>query len=754
MRAPGQALLPRGLRLWLGLLAAFVAIFALTAPWRVGGREIGRLSAALGVAIGLGLASLCLPAWRRALSGLVREGIAPVSRRTLLLASGVAAAFLARVVFARYASLDLNAWDTTLFFDHPIAATLSGRLLFCDYLGQGELGVHPSYILLAFTPLYAIVASPAWLLVAEALAVAAGGAAGFLVLRRVAGDDLAGALLAAAFVLDSHTARAVQYGFHVEAFYPLAIFLLWLGLLEERGGLAAAGTILAVSIKEDSLLVLLGFALVAALFLRRRRLAAAVAAAAILAFLVSSRLVAPHFSGAPAERPWYATYWATWGDSLPRAALGMARHPVALARTLANSGIPHLFEPLLFLPLAGPEGLVAALPQLVPYGAADFRPLRDFSLYYALPILPFLFVGTAYGLARLTSSLPRRRLGALAVLLVCALDGAGYSFPRARAGARRDRARPRFPRRPSRARPGIPLSPRRLRREPRGPRSRASPPAGGVGAPRPRHEPVPADVRRSRRPGRAARRGCALRPPRHSRRARPLRPAGRKSVGHLLVLEAEHVADLVDDGVADLADGLAARLAEAQDRAAEDGDLGGQARDHVRTVEERGAAEDPEELLLLGRVGLVVVLGRGLLLDGHDDVFQILPKDGRDRGERLLDAGLELGGAGMTCPTEAREGLTAVPLRKRRSKFAVVAAATVSTSTPLTSASFFAVSTTNAGSHGLPRCGTGERNGVSVSTSIASRGRPAAAERMFSAARNVIIPEKDTRYPRPIAAFP
>jgi hypothetical protein len=37
---------------------------------------------------------------------------------------------------------------------------------------------------------------------------------------------------------------------------------------------------------------------------------------------------------------------------------------------------------------------------------------------------------------------------------------------------------------------------------------------------------------------------------------------------------------------------------------------------------------------------------------------------------------------------------------------------------------------------------------------MASSGSPAAAERMFSAARNVIMPENDTRYPRSIALFP
>ncbi len=423
--------MPRGLKLWLGLAGGLPALFVLTAPWRIAGRDLARLSAPLAVTVALCLLALVPRAWRRALSGLLREGIAPVSPGALWMAVLAAVLFFARVVVGRYLALDLNAWDTTLFFDHPIATTLSGRLLFCDYMGESYLGVHGSYVLVAFIPFYALVASPLWLLAAEAVAIAAGAAAGFLVVRRIVGDDLAAALIGVAFVLNGHTARAVQYGFHVEAFYPLAIFLLWLGLLARRPWLVAAGTLLAITVKEDSLLVLLGFSLAAALFHRRHRLAAAVAGTGITAFLLSSRVVAPHFSGASPERPWYAFYWSTWGDSLPRAALGMASHPIALARALAHSGIPHLLEPLLFLPLAGPEGLVAALPQLVPYGAADFRQLREFSIYYSLPVLPFLFLGAAYGLARLAKTLPRRRIGALAVLLACALDGAGYTFQRA-----------------------------------------------------------------------------------------------------------------------------------------------------------------------------------------------------------------------------------------------------------------------------------------------------------------------------------
>jgi uncharacterized membrane protein len=421
---------PRGLNAAQWLAAALVAAFLLTAPWRIAGRDVGRLSVCLGAAAAVLLLTLLSRGWRQEWARRLREGTAALSGRALAVASLVAAAALGRIVFARYLSLDLSAWDTTLFFDHPIAATLSKGLLFCPTTGTSYLGTHASYVLLALVPLYALAASPFWLLAAHAAAVAAGAAAGFLVFRRILGDDLAARLLAVAFLLNGYTARTVQYGFHPEALYPLAVFVLWLGLLDDRPRLLVLGSLLALSIKEDALLVLLGLAAASALFLRKRRAGAVVATAAILAFLVSTRLVMPHYSGALPERPWYASYWASWGDSLPAVALAMLAHPLRLARTLLASGAPGLMEPLLLLPLAGPEALVAALPALVPYAAADFRQLREFALYYAMPVLPFLFLGVAYGMRRLLVTPRARRLAALAVLCACAFDGASYTIRR------------------------------------------------------------------------------------------------------------------------------------------------------------------------------------------------------------------------------------------------------------------------------------------------------------------------------------
>jgi apolipoprotein N-acyltransferase len=115
----------------------------------------------------------------------------------------------------------------------------------------------------------------------------------------------------------------------------------------------------------------------------------------------------------------------------------MALHPLRVARDFLRSGVWGLLEPLLFLPLAGFEWGAGALPALVPYAIASNGKLSHFALYYSMPILPFLFAGAACGLRRVTRRFSRGgmlplRAAALLLLLICALDGAGYKFERAR----------------------------------------------------------------------------------------------------------------------------------------------------------------------------------------------------------------------------------------------------------------------------------------------------------------------------------
>ena len=76
---------------------------------------------------------------------------------------------------------------------------------------------------------------------------------------------------------------------------------------------------------------------------------------------------------------------------------------------------------------------------------------------------------------------------------------------------------------------------------------------------------------------------------------------------------------------------------------------------------------------------------------------------------------------------ERREYRSPLPRLNNLTAFAVVNSAMRSGVVPRSSASFAAVAVTKAGSLRAPRCGTGARNGASVSTSNDASGTRSSA---------------------------
>ncbi len=425
---------PIGVRFFAFAGAAFLIVFTFTAPWRVGGRTINRFSAPLGAVAVAGAAALAASRSARAwLTGTLRSKNAKIRGRELAALGLLAAVFLLGVTFARFRALAVNAWDFSLYFDLPLRSAADALTEASNPLPRLLVPYgHAWFLMAAFLPLETLAASPLWLVAAQALAIAAAAAAGFLFFRAILEDEIAAVLLAAAFLLCSATARGAQYVFHVEIFYPLGVFLTGWAWLRRRPSAFAAGLLLLLATKEDAFLVVAGFAVVSLLLRRGRRWAFLAAAAAAAVFVGDYRWVLPRLSPGSAA-PWFSSYWARFGATPMRAAAGFLTHPLILGRAVLGSGLRGLLEPLLFLPLVGYEWLLAALPALIPYAASEHPKLSGFGLYYALPVLPFLFAAAARGIQRLARPAERgpatMRAMALVVLAVCAFDGAGYSFP-------------------------------------------------------------------------------------------------------------------------------------------------------------------------------------------------------------------------------------------------------------------------------------------------------------------------------------
>ena len=446
MGPPPRSAVPRGLLVAVATVAVLPVAFLATGPWHFGNVHLRYLN--IVIAAGVVLSVTVRAMLPRRLAGeawLDREVAIP--NRFVWLGVAVIAAMLMRLVLNQFAALGIDAWDFSLYADRPLAATAQGRLLWSEYLGGSTLGNHAGFLLLAFVPLYFIHPSPLWLLFAPPVAVALASAVLFFVIRRISGDDVVAGTLALAFFLNASTARAVGYVFHLEVFYPLGIFLLAWALLAQRPWVFGVALALTLAIKEDALIPLLGFAAVAWGKFNRRTWAMLTAAAALAVYVVDSRLVLPHFGSRDVASPvWYSWYWASFGPTPAAALFGMLRHPLEVASRFVCSGGPSLLLSLLFIPVVGWEWCLAAMPGLLVYGASDAPGLSQLSIYYAMPLLPLLFLALPDGIGRVatwrrrnaTPAAKRRRcrIIALAVLATSALLDSPYKLrePRAEGG--------------------------------------------------------------------------------------------------------------------------------------------------------------------------------------------------------------------------------------------------------------------------------------------------------------------------------
>lgn len=421
-----------GLAILSWAIVAFLLLFAATGPWRIVGVEINRLAVPLGAALGLVILWMAVfPAARSASAGAFFREDLHLSR-WLVAAGGAAATMLVYLIIRnRYYGFEVNAWDFS-FFDRPLAHPFIGGFLFNDIENRSVLGTHAYFLLLPFLPLYAMSPSPQWLLWGQAVLVGLAVVAGFYCLRKASEDDVTAALLSAAFLVNPYTARAAQYVFHPEIFYPACLFLLLHGFLARRPVLFVLGLGATAAVKEDAVLPLVGLALTASLCYRRHRWAAVAAGVGVVLFLLDYYVVLRHFAGGP---PWYEHYWPKYGSSPLGAAVGMATHPVALAADFLRSGFWRLTATLAFTPFVGYETLLAAVPMILSYGAAANTRLSQLRLYYSLPLLPFVFLAAASGLKKLGSpgtktyagrGRVRCRVGALVVFISSAFFGPGY----------------------------------------------------------------------------------------------------------------------------------------------------------------------------------------------------------------------------------------------------------------------------------------------------------------------------------------
>ncbi len=343
-----------------------------------------------------------MPKWPQLRDTILQRGpAARVRSPEIYLITAVAACFFVALKIHQYRAFDAH-WELAAF-ESLLWETLHGHLLGYTTPGSSFLAQHFSPILLILVPFYALFQSPFTLLVIQALAASLA----LIPLYQLSFQLLESRWCATAMTLAFFFSRVVNYGlmynFHMEIFYPLFYFPLFLAAERRRWAAFYILLLLTMTVKEDACIANAGLGLYL-LFSARRKHGIVTFLGSLVAFLVTMGFVIPAFGAAPHGSYPFVHYWSGYGGSMPeilRNMLNPLRHFEVIFTPAKLAKMFNLFSVFLFLPLLNWRVLLfLVVPSWFILYSSDNPLLYGAANYYGLQITPFLFYGSLIVLRR------------------------------------------------------------------------------------------------------------------------------------------------------------------------------------------------------------------------------------------------------------------------------------------------------------------------------------------------------------------
>ncbi len=339
-----------------------------------------------------------------------------------------AASILKHNTFHSY-TLDLGIMSQTIwntahghFFEISLDRPLDSQLV-GNYLGNH---IRPIFLLIA--PLYRLWPNPRLLLLLQSTALGLGAIPLFWIARR----ELKTAWLPTGLIISYLLYPALGY-INLFDFHPVALtipllFIAYWALLEKRQAIFWIAILLTLGAKEELVVVVGAFGLYCLSRPQWRKQGLYLLILAIVWAFFSFVIIAPYYNEG---RPY--RFFTLWSHMLPEQLTGglvegNTIHPdtpnLAFGEALLFAFF--LLLPLGFLPLLGPGLFAVSLPSLAYLMLGNDTALRSFDAQYPAVLIPWFFLATVQGLARLerwsdTRQKVRIKRLALYLLLVCTL---------------------------------------------------------------------------------------------------------------------------------------------------------------------------------------------------------------------------------------------------------------------------------------------------------------------------------------------
>jgi uncharacterized membrane protein len=292
--------------------------------------------------------------------------------------------------------------------DQAVWNSAHGRILEAtDETGEltSRLRNHADLILLAFVPLYWIHASPHWLLAIQAAVVGLGALPLFWLARRfLGGREAPAALLAVAYLLDPGLQSANLFDFHAQMMAGTFLLFAFHYLLERRLLPFVVFGALAALTKEGIVLIVAMMGLYAIFPLKRPRWGVLIFVVGTAYFLLTMLVLIPAFNAGSQSTLVEGRYGA-FGGSISGVVRTALTDPIFMLRYVLTPPklwyLADLVGATGFLAVLAPLVLVIPAPELAVNLLADRPQMTETGYHYSAPIVPFVYVAAAAGLANL-----------------------------------------------------------------------------------------------------------------------------------------------------------------------------------------------------------------------------------------------------------------------------------------------------------------------------------------------------------------
>lgn len=304
---------------------------------------------------------------------------------------------------------DLGSFDQVVWMasrGHPLVNT--------SVLGtpMNWLGFHFQPILFAFVPLYKIIPSVNWFVLAQGAALAITAWPIFLFAERVTTSGKVAFMWSLAYLCNPFVLNAAAWDFHPVS---IAVPFIALGLLaveRKQMSLLLFVSLMLLACKEHMGLVVAGFGLLYGVQHRSWRTGLVFFLAGIAVFVLIVAVVMPGYSTTGQHLMFSETItrfgrYSWLGGSPEEVIKKILLEPVAVSRTvfIDMGGFDYIFKlmgPFLFFPVISPAWILPAAGGLVINLLSSVPLPRSLFSYHSVTIIPVLLVAAIHGSQKLT----------------------------------------------------------------------------------------------------------------------------------------------------------------------------------------------------------------------------------------------------------------------------------------------------------------------------------------------------------------